>query len=45
MSELLVDFIASLDGYASGQGWPRFWGLEGSDGREHLPPDVGLRRG
>ena len=22
MSELLVDFITSLDGYASGEGWP-----------------------
>ena len=34
MSELLVDFITSLDGYASGEGWPGFWGLrrEGSDG-------------
>src|SRR4051795_1733586 len=28
MSELLVDFITSLDGYASGKGWPGFWGLE-----------------
>src|ERR687893_545346 len=25
MSELLVDFITSLDGYASGEGWPGFW--------------------
>src|SRR6187431_3125292 len=31
MSELLVDFITSLDGYASGQGWPGFWGLEGPE--------------
>ena len=28
MRELLVDFITSLDGYASGEGWPGFWGLE-----------------
>ncbi|MGP3777199.1 dihydrofolate reductase family protein (plasmid) [Streptomyces sp. SDT5-1] len=28
MPELLVDFITSLDGYASGAGWPGFWGLE-----------------
>ncbi|MCK1797894.1 dihydrofolate reductase family protein [Streptomyces sp. XM4193] len=28
MSELLVDFITSLDGCASGEGWPGFWGLE-----------------
>src|SRR3954465_4701855 len=31
MSELLVDFITSLDGYASGKGWPGFWGLEGPE--------------
>jgi dihydrofolate reductase len=29
MPELLVDFITSLDGYASGEGWPGFWGLQG----------------
>src|SRR6188508_2578438 len=31
MQELLVDFITSLDRYASGQGWPGFWGLEGPE--------------
>ncbi|WP_114559177.1 dihydrofolate reductase family protein [Desertihabitans aurantiacus] len=31
MAELLVDFITSLDGYASGEGWPGFWGLESPD--------------
>jgi dihydrofolate reductase len=31
MSELLVDFITSLDGYASGEGWPGFWGLQGAE--------------
>ena len=31
MSELLVDFITTLDGYASGEGWPGFWGLEGPE--------------
>ncbi|CAN3127357.1 dihydrofolate reductase family protein [Mycobacterium sp. smrl_JER01] len=31
MPELLVDFITSLDGHASGQGWPGFWGLEGPE--------------
>jgi dihydrofolate reductase len=25
----MIDFITSLDGYASGEGWPGFWGLEG----------------
>lgn len=31
MRELLVDFITSLDGYASAEGWPGFWGLQGSE--------------
>lgn len=31
MSELLVDFIISLDGYASAEGWPGYWGLEGPE--------------
>ncbi len=31
MSELLVDFITSLDGHASGEGWPGWWGLEGPE--------------
>lgn len=28
MSELLVDFITSLDGYGAAEGWPGLWGLE-----------------
>lgn len=28
MSQLIVDFIVSLDGYASAEGWPGWWGLE-----------------
>jgi dihydrofolate reductase len=31
MSELRVDFITSLDGYASADGWPGWWGLESPD--------------
>lgn len=31
MARLLVDFITSLDGYASAEGWPGYWGLEGPD--------------
>jgi dihydrofolate reductase len=31
MRELMVDFITTLDGYASGEGWPGFWGLEGPE--------------
>ena len=42
MQELLVDFITSLDGYASGDGWPGFWGLEGPEYMAWLgeQPDV-----
>jgi len=29
--ELLVDFITTLDGYASGEGWPGWWGLQGPE--------------
>jgi dihydrofolate reductase len=29
--ELLVDFITTLDGYASGDGWPGWWGLQGPE--------------
>lgn len=28
MSELLVDFITSLDGYGAAEGWPGWWGME-----------------
>lgn len=31
MSELLVDFITTLDACASGEGWPGWWGLEGPE--------------
>jgi dihydrofolate reductase len=31
MSSLMVDFIISLDGYASAEGWPGYWGMEGPD--------------
>ena len=31
MRELLIDFITTLDGYASGDGWPGWWGLEGPE--------------
>ncbi|HJS71875.1 MAG TPA: dihydrofolate reductase family protein [Acidimicrobiia bacterium] len=31
MSELIIDFITSLDGYASAEGWPGWWGLEGPE--------------
>jgi dihydrofolate reductase len=31
MGELIVDFITSLDGYASADGWPGWWGLQGPE--------------
>jgi dihydrofolate reductase len=31
VQELIVDFIASLDGYAAAEGWPGWWGLEGPE--------------
>src|SRR6185503_8805222 len=31
MRELLVDLGTTLDGYASGEGWPGWWGLEGPE--------------
>jgi dihydrofolate reductase len=31
MQELVVDFITSLDGYGSAEGWPGWWGLEGPE--------------
>jgi dihydrofolate reductase len=31
MTELIVDFITSLDGYGAAEGWPGWWGLEGPE--------------
>jgi len=31
MSNLMVDFIMSLDGYGAAEGWPGYWGLEGPE--------------
>jgi dihydrofolate reductase len=31
MASLMVDFIISLDGYASADGWPGYWGMEGPE--------------
>jgi dihydrofolate reductase len=31
MTELLADFITSLDGYGAAEGWPGWWGLEGPE--------------
>lgn len=31
MTDLVVGFITSLDGYASAEGWPGWWGMEGPE--------------
>jgi dihydrofolate reductase len=31
MSELLIDFITSLDGYGAAEGWPGLWGMGGPE--------------
>jgi dihydrofolate reductase len=31
LADLIVDFITSLDGYASAEGWPGWWGLQGPE--------------
>jgi dihydrofolate reductase len=31
MQSLMVDFIISLDGYGAAEGWPGYWGMEGSE--------------
>ena len=31
MPELMVDLITSLDGCATAEGWPGWWGLEGPE--------------
>src|SRR5690606_8406288 len=36
MRELLIDFGTTLDGYASGDGWPGWWGQEGPESRGWL---------
>ena len=35
-SELVVDFITSLDGYGAADGWPGWWGLQGPEYLAHL---------
>lgn len=31
MAELMVDYITSLDGYGSAEGWPGLWGMGGPE--------------
>lgn len=45
MQELMVDFIVSLDGYGTAEGWPGFWGMEGPEylgWLEEQAPDAAL---
>ncbi|WP_411376285.1 dihydrofolate reductase family protein [Arthrobacter sp. MPF02] len=37
---LMVDLIISLDGYASAEGWPGWWGLEGPEYLEWLDQEA-----
>ncbi len=39
MPELLVDFVTSLDGYGSAEGWPGYWGLAGPEYLASLEED------
>jgi dihydrofolate reductase len=40
MSTLMVDFIISLDGYGSAEGWPGFWGMEVPEYLEWIEQDA-----
>lgn len=41
MSQLMVDVIITLDGFASGEGWPGWWGLEGPEYLAWLQQEAG----
>nr|WP_306631246.1 dihydrofolate reductase family protein [Arthrobacter ulcerisalmonis] len=41
MSQLMVDMIVTLDGFASGEGWPGWWGLEGPEYLAWLQQEAG----
>ena len=40
MAELMVDYITSLDGYGSAEGWPGLWGLGGPEYFEFLAEEA-----
>jgi dihydrofolate reductase len=44
MAELMIDVITSLDGYASAEGWPGWWGLEGPEYLAWLEGDGEIER-
>lgn len=42
--ELMIDYIASLDGYGTAEGWPGWWGLEGPEYLRWLQDDAAASR-
>ena len=40
MAELMIDYITSLDGFGSAQGWPGLWGMGGPEYFEFLAEDA-----
>lgn len=40
MAELMIDYITSLDGYGSAEGWPGLWGLGGPEYDEFLAEEA-----
>lgn len=40
MAELMIDYITSLDGYGSAEGWPGLWGMGGPEYFEFLAEDA-----
>ena len=44
MGQLMVDLIITLDGCASGEGWPGWWGLEGPEYLAWLEQEAGQER-
>lgn len=39
MAELMIDYITSLDGFGSAEGWPGLWGMGGPDYYDFLAED------
>lgn len=42
MSSQMVDFIISLDGHAAADGWPGYWGMEGTEYLDWIKEDGDL---
>src|SRR3954447_20509409 len=39
MSELMLDYITSLDGFGAAEGWPGLWGMAGPEYLSFLEQD------